>query len=424
MAFMSSKVPSLPGRIHEEGDTVEIPIDFRLMIRLMRKSLFHSKGTPAPLTPRRLAILMGISLLYGVHQIANWTGFFLDEIFFRGYRWVEVRKPVFVVGPLRSGTTFFHRLLALDKQFTGIRVWEIGFAPSVVQKRFFKILERFDKLLGEPFSRRIREWERRRVHNVVHTTGLFELEEDEAMLLHIFSSGFFLSFLFPYWEELEPLFLFDRMLPDRERRRIMNFYEGIVKRHLHVYGPQKRFLAKNPAFSTKLESLRKNFPDACVILLLRSPLETIPSSLSLLSFYGAPFYRAKDPSNVRDLGLRMMEAFYHEPLRSLERWPVEQRAVILYDDLVADPEKVVKDLYLRMGWTLTKEFETRLLKEKERAKTYRSGHAYSLAKFGLSREEIVSTFGEIFERFRFDPSEHAEDRALFNDEGKQMGHAP
>jgi len=59
-------------------------------------------------------------------QLMHWLGFLLDDIFFRGYRTIDIKKPVFIVGIPRSGTTLFQRVLARDiDNFTGYDLWEL-----------------------------------------------------------------------------------------------------------------------------------------------------------------------------------------------------------------------------------------------------------------------------------------------------------
>ena len=60
-----------------------------------------------------LLVLGAIPLLVAV-QLLHWLTFLLDEIFYRGYRDVPVRQPLFVLGPPRTGTTHLHRVLSED----------------------------------------------------------------------------------------------------------------------------------------------------------------------------------------------------------------------------------------------------------------------------------------------------------------------
>ena len=112
--------------------------NYRLFFKLFFKSIFSSRDTDARLTPKRILVLLLIYPYIIFVLLMNKAGFVFDEIFFRGYRKIEVKRPVFIMGVPRSGTTFLHRLLSKDEdQFSYMKTWEIFYAPSIIQKKFF-----------------------------------------------------------------------------------------------------------------------------------------------------------------------------------------------------------------------------------------------------------------------------------------------
>lgn len=378
-----------------------IPFNFKLMVRLTRELFLARKDSLAKMTPRRILAISCMTFFYVTSCCVNGVCLLLDEILFRGYRGVFCRAPVFVVGPPRSGTTFLHRLLARDGQFTAIRLWEILFAPSVFQKKAFFALARLDRRLGGPMERFILKMGKEQMSNPMHQGTLLDPEEDEGMLLHIFSSGIFLMFMFPFEEFLAPLIRFDLELPREERLRIMGFYKACVQRHLFAWGEDRRFLSKNPAFSTKVGTLKEVFPDAKVVVLIRNPLESVPSSLSLQDFFSDFFFFPKDPKPFREFRMRMLREYFLYPLETVERWPEDSHAVVLYHTLVADPAGTVRGLYERLGLPLSREYERTLATLEERSRTYKSTHSYSPEKFGLTEEAIRDFYREVYERFDF-----------------------
>ncbi|MBI5593959.1 MAG: sulfotransferase [Deltaproteobacteria bacterium] len=379
-----------------------VSFDFKLAFRVVRKSLFAGKDTDGRLTRKRLSAMMIHFPFYIVNQAINGFCLLLDEIIFPDYHDMAVTEPVFIVGFPRSGTTYIHRLMATDEQFTTIRLWEILFAPSISQKKIFQALGRLDRRLGDPVSSRIRNWEQKKLNNVYHAIGLFEPEEDEAILMHIFSS-FFLIFMFPFYEELRPLARFDLELSEKDRLRIMRFYKRCIQRHLAVFGKGgKKFLSKNPAFSTRVQSLRSTFPDAHVICMVRNPLESIPSEISQRSFFVENFYSPASPYSVREYVMDMAGDYYRYPLSQLPKWPESQQAIVAYPVLVKDPEKTLRSLYHRFGFAISKPFQNELEKNQQKASGYQSRHEYSPEKVGLEQKRILSEFRDIFEQFAFD----------------------
>ena len=70
--------------------------------------------------------------------------FFLltDHIFFPGFRMVEVKKPIFIIGHPRSGTSFVHHLFAHANEVAAFKTWHIIF-PSLTSRVLFKPLINF-----------------------------------------------------------------------------------------------------------------------------------------------------------------------------------------------------------------------------------------------------------------------------------------
>ena len=136
------------------------------MLKLLR-------ADPNPARRRRLlaAFLLGVPLLAAVHTVC----FALDPLLFGSLRRTEVREPVFAVGHARSGTTYLHRLMAKDDQFSVVLLYEMLF-PSLLEKRLLRLVFRLDeRVFGSRLRRRIDEAEQRAFAetNDMHRTGFF-----------------------------------------------------------------------------------------------------------------------------------------------------------------------------------------------------------------------------------------------------------
>ena len=381
----------------------KVPFDFKLLFRLLYKSIFATKGTDARLTPKRILVILfvfpGATILGLIHLI----GFTIDNIFFRGYRKIEIKEPVFITGVFRSGTTLLHRLMYKDERFTSIKLWEIFFGPSITEKLLWLGIYKVDQALFGRFFRKLiikiedRIYEEARK---VHYIGMFETEEDEGILLTIFSS-FFQFFVFPFPEERRPFEYFDTEMDPEDRWRIMNYYKRCIQRHMYVFGRGKQFLSKNPCFCPRVQSIRETFPDAKIVCLVRSPLQTVPSLMSLFSLLGNFLCSPHDPPAMRDPTLEMVHHWYHYPVDVLEKWPENNHKILMYDDLVKDPGKVILDIYERFGFEPSEEYKKILEAETEKARSYKSKHKYSPEQFGLTKEELLRRYADVFERFGF-----------------------
>ena len=69
-------------------------------------------------------------------MIINNLFLLMDNIFFN-YQKIKINKPLFIIGFPRSGTTFLHKMLLKDTQFTTPQLWELIFAPSILQKKIY-----------------------------------------------------------------------------------------------------------------------------------------------------------------------------------------------------------------------------------------------------------------------------------------------
>jgi hypothetical protein len=362
-------------------------------------------------TPRRVAILLVFYLFYPPFETAIWLCLRLDRLLFRGYRRVPVEAPVFVVGNPRSGTTLLHRLLANDRdRFSTMKMWEILFAPSILGRKIVGTMARLDLRLGGPLRRGLDAIERRwQDENVMHRLSLRLPEEDDYLLLHIWSAltaGLSAGLL----DEARLYTYFDTALPSQERHHVMDFYKDCIQRHLYAHRAARgrHYLAKNPSLCPKLGTVMGYFADAKIIYLVRSPLEMVPSYANMMDFTWRAVGIADGNHDLHDYVLDMAAHWYSYPLDQLDQVSPQQYIVIRYDDLVADPEGTVIRIYRHFGFEMDPEFARTLHAAGKRASTYHSRHDYSLEQENLDHQRIVERCGPIFRRFGFDHAQHAQ----------------
>jgi hypothetical protein len=386
-----------------KGDAMAF--NFKAAFRFTRR-LISKIGDPSfGWTPRRAGLLLVLYLLYPLFEFLVWLNLLLDDLFFRGYRCVEVRSPVFVVGNFRSGTTFLHRLLAKDQErFTTMKMWQVLFAPSILGRKLVKAIAVLDRWLGRLGARQVATMEETwHEENVMHRVGLREPEEDDYLLLHIWSA-LTIGLSSGVLEEAHPYTYFDTVLSKTERDRIMGFYRRCLQRHVYAHSG-RQYLAKNPALTPKLESVYEWFADAKVICLVRSPLEAVPSFVSMMQFSWRVIGAPRESHALRNYIIDMARHWYSYPVERLEGAPEDGLIFVRYDDLVSDPAEAVAGIYERFGFEMSPAYAGVLQEESEKARRYRSQHKYSLEQTGLSREQILVTYQDVFDRFGFDAGE-------------------
>ena len=314
-----------------------MPSLVRLMVCVIGTVLAELTSAVFLLRLKRVTVLVALVVILPLLLCFTHVGFWLDDMLYPGWRQQPVVRPLFLVGNPRSGTTWLHRLIALDdSKFTSFRTWELLVGASVTWRRLFIDLYALDQLFFLGFFtscvHRSEKWLLGDSYaggadgagaragaeagdgdggggRAVHPVSLDAFEEDEWVLAHAWLSQL-VMFFFPLAGGvcLRPLVQFDAapesQLPTPVRRAIFGFYRQCVQRHLyarshpsfltrrlHVGGVgsplhiQKKliFVSKNPAFTMRLVSLYEAFPDARVVCLLRDPVQSVPSMISYIS---------------------------------------------------------------------------------------------------------------------------------------------
>jgi hypothetical protein len=370
--------------------------DFAQWLRMVRLAW----GDPHPAGRRRMLVrlLVFVPLVASFHAVC----FLLDGILFPGLRRIELRAPVFLVGHARSGTTLLHRLMSRDaERFSSFMLYELYF-PSLLQKKAIRALAAVDRSrLGGFLTRRVEAWERRRYAATqdMHAMGLTQPEEDDFLFYWSCASGTWMLKL-PAMGEID-FYHLDRA-PERKRRRVERFYADCIRRQLYLNGPDRIHLCKAPHFAGRVASLIESFPGARILVTMRSPHETIPSLLKLVKV-GYQLRGWDEPRMARSLGVLAEQSFhtYKHPLEVLAKHPEAKHAIVDYRELVAEPKRVVCEVYEALGLPLTPAYAAVLDQEQARARKHESAHRYSLAEFGLDAGAIERELAELFARYHW-----------------------
>lgn len=379
--------------------------NLRLFWRVTYLSLFAAKNTTARLTRKRAIFLTLFYLVWPIGQLIHRLFFLLDDIFFPAHKTQVIERPLFILGNLRSGSTFLHRLLSRDSEtFTSLTTWDIYLTPSVTQKKITQIIARLDNQLGGYLHRALHAFDSATLGKLkIHQISFFQPEEDENILLHIWDS-FWVSFLFPFMDELPNYRHFDEALSPKHKKRIMAFYKSMLQRHMYATG-KKYFVAKNPAFSPKIETLLEFFPDARIIYLARNPLDMLPSTISWINYARRVFTEPGDGYHYLDEIVDLTQHWYRYPLQYLDSHPSPRHLILNYDDLIQRPEQVLREFYEQFGYPDKPGLDDIIDEAVKETLSYNSDHVYSYEEMGFSREQIIQLYADIFERFSFDKRE-------------------
>ncbi|MEM8678059.1 MAG: sulfotransferase [Planctomycetota bacterium] len=356
-----------------------LPTLWQLLISVPRR--------PVPLGKAAICLL-ALLMLRGI----NWAALAIDRVCFPQFQGVSVTRPLFIVGPPRSGTTLLHRLMASQSQrFTTPPLWELLFAPAICQKYLFLGIARLDRLVGRPLSRLVTVGERLLLqsHAHIHPTSLSSPEEDSLALLSD-NACFLIVAAFPNCDAVWRLGFFDEAVDEATRLRVLEHYKQILQRHLYVRGRQRHVLSKNPAFSGWIDSLRHTFPDARLVAPWRNPHEVVASQLSSLQPSWESFGYDASEAGLVDHFIELLSYYYRTVERHFLELPVDQGAVIGYASLLDLSPADLAHMLTRLGYDHLD--EPALAIAIERSRRPRPKHKYSLAQYGLDEETLRGRF--------------------------------
>ncbi len=371
-------------------------IDRQLWRDTLRLGLDPRNGWRRNLTT--LAVAGGLGGVLNVARLGRWW----DDRSHPEWRDVRVKTPTFIIAPPRSGTTFFHRLMALDSDFIHVRLGDTLF-PSATTIRGIDALETSNGLAARLFRSGLNALEQRYLSgwDDVHYTRFFSPEEDEGLyMLSFISPGLYL--FVPEVEQVSRVDALDDLEPET-RERVMDYYESSLKRLLYVRGADKIFLGKSVFLPGRIRSLLSRFPDARFIHLVRTPLETVPSFISM---FRKPWY-AHSPS-IPDEHPNT-QALMNVVLDGYRRMQVAQNEIgdervftLRFDEITQHPVDSVLRVYDWLERSPTPEFRHRLEEAGEEVRSYRSKHTYSLEQYGLTKDDVKSALGAAYEAYGFE----------------------
>ncbi len=373
--------------------------DLDTMMAMLR--IANAPGTFAPKRTLFVDSLVAATLLVGA---LDRLGERVDDLLFPDHHATPLGKPIFIVAAPRSGTTFLHRLMSLDPQFTTFKLIDTLF-PTVSGHRMISGMRRVNEIAGGVIGRMSRAADRSYfgAWEGLHDTGFDQDEEDEALWALAFATPA-VWLVLPFPERFQHLRFIDR-LPREKRDKLIEHYRGCVQRHLYCH-PGKTLLGKNVLLPGRFEIVNRALPGSRFIHIVRHPYEAVPSMLSLFTVpwrWHSPELRLDGPES-RALAQLIIDyyKFLHQRQLESERSGDHGFVSLPYRSLLADPVTHIAEIYERFDLTLTCELEAQLQREVAAQRRYKSYHQYSLEQFGLTREYVYRELAELFDYYGFE----------------------
>src|ERR1043166_3865254 len=370
-------------------------IDFKLFCRAEYLGLFMPR-----FELRRAAYILFFTLLYWFMWTVVALGRALDHVFFPRFKKQLVSKPVFIVAPPRTGSTLTQKLMSLDDERFVHNVLYQTIFPAITFQRCFDALIWLDRQLGRPLAR-IVGWAEKKSFggwDDMHKMRFDQPEEDDGFFVYTFlTEAIYLLFL--HVNELWEAGFHDALsLP--KRRKVMAFYRSCLQRRLYVSDQPRTILSKASQSSGAVDSLLEEFPDAKFITLIRDPVHSVASHVSV--FW--PAWKAHSPG-LRKNGpeakayARLAVRWFQHLFAFRKRVRPQQYYCIDYRELVHDPKATLQKLYNHFGWEMSEGFREKLALANARQESFKSNHRYSLEEFGLSKEWIQNELAELLDYY-------------------------
>lgn len=346
---------------------------------------------------------------------------FLDNVFFPGYRQVKVERPVFIIGHPRSGTTFLHTILTQTEEFVAFTQWQTN-SPALIGRRLFERYRLLQlllfALLDFRFSpARIKRTIKKRLKGEptrggITGTGewLMDMQgeisqEEEPLFLNVLDTQF-LSLVTPlgFSKKGYPEICFNDHQPHQQRSVL--FLKECFKRQIYYTG-KKQIVAKMNFSLFRMKTLLRLFPDARIIHVRRSPLETIPSHLSLHhNRIDSVFDTTKFPSDAVAQYLKNRYEYnvqfyrYFDDLIDNSEIPRSQFLEITYDAIKNDLWNQMQRIKDFAGLQFSPELEGELRRQAKEQSSYKRPHVnLPLEAFHLTEEKVRSDFDVYFKRY-------------------------
>ena len=297
--------------------------------------------------------------------------------------------PVIVVGPMRSGTTRMHRLLAADHRFTHMRSFET--ISPVPRPEFVHGGPDFRVTLAARIARLARLANPRTL--TIHPTGPMEAEEELGLLVNSFWSTkhdamWWVPSYGRWCEAQDPTPAYLQMV------RLLKLV-GWSQQASSL----RPWVLKTPQHMFDLPVLMKIFPDARLIFTHRDPLAVVGSAASLAWNQTIIYSDHADPHAIGEEWLRKTALQIERMRAARENIPADRQIDVHYEDMERDWRGTMARVYGFLGRELEPALPAMEAYQQRAAALKRRPHEYSLEEFGLSPARVLDVLGDYVRAF-------------------------
>lgn len=298
-----------------------------------------------------------------------------------------IRRPIFVLGLPRTGTTALHHLLAQDPRNQVLEFW-LAASPRPRPPRetwsrepdYEQAVALLDAMYAADPGLR-----------AIHLMTADGPEECRHLLQQSFT---------------DDTFECNATIPSYSAWYAQQDMHASYERHretLMVVGatsPERRWVLKYPAHMRHLRALLATYPDACIVQTHRDPARVLPSLASLITGWRSLYEDAPDGRAIARWQLDSWADTLEDALAVRRASDPERFFDLDFREVVADPVRAVSRAYAYFELDAGEgAFERMRTWHTENPQGKHGEHRYDLAEFGLTAGQIHERFAEYLRHF-------------------------
>jgi hypothetical protein len=300
-----------------------------------------------------------------------------------------IKRPVFIVGLPRTGTTLLFNLLSQDPANRAPRSWEVEWPVPPPREETYvtdpriadaeKLFANLDRLIP--------------TLPAIHEFGAELPQECVPINAHaMLSVQFHVTFHVPTYQA---------WLDQQSLLRSYEFHEKYLQ-HLQSRYMLDRWALKSPAHLPGIDALLRVYPDALIIHTHRDPANVMPSLASLTYAFRSMSSDVVDPMRIGRNVMDVWSLYLRRAVdaRRLHCDKPEQFFDAHFEETLRDPVGLIERAYDHFGLPFDDETRRRMLAFfSANPRGSRGAHRYVREDFGLELGEIRERFSEYCREF-------------------------
>lgn len=299
----------------------------------------------------------------------------------------EIRRPIVVLGLVRTGSTSLHHLLGQDPNVNVLEYWLAAHPQPRPPRATWKALPDHQESHAEIEGMYSIDPELRAIHFMKADLA----EECRHLLAQSFTDD--------YFEVNTTLPSYVRWYENTRHLATYRRHRELVKL-IGSTSPEKRWILKYPVHMKHLADLLEVYPDACVVWTHRDPSKVLASYIDLIAGFRALFERDIDRAAIAREQVEVWASGAERAIEVRRKHDASQFLDLQFRDFIADPIAAVRRIYDRFDLALTDDAEKRMRSWMEEMSEGKRGKQHSMEDVGLARSQVLDRFSTYMRHFR------------------------